>query len=72
MTLCNLKSCYDKIVHVAVILSLIIAGILLNPEISMFQTLYDYRHSIRTAFGDSEESYGGKEKPFIHHPQGIG
>ena len=72
MTSCDLKSCYDRIVHVAVILSLIRAGIPLNPAISMFQTLQDCQHSIRTAFGDSEETYAGKDIPFINSPQGIG
>ena len=60
MTSCDLKPCYDRIVHVAVILSPIRAGILLNPAISMFQTLQDCQHSIRTAFDDSKETYGGK------------
>ena len=65
MASCDLKSCYDRIVHVAVILSLIRAGIPLNPAISMFQTLQDYQHLIRTAFGDSEEIHVGKETRFI-------
>ena len=38
----------------------------------MFQTLQDCQHSIRTDSGDSEETYGGKETPFIYPPQGIG
>ena len=66
MTSCDLKSCYDRIVHVAVILSLIRAGIPLNPAISMFQTLQDFQHSIRTAFDDPNETYEGIETPFIH------
>ena len=63
MTSCDLKSCYDRIVHVAVILSLIRTGIPLNPAISMFQTQQECQHSIRTAFGDSEEHMEAKK----HH-----
>ena len=66
MTSCDLKSCYDRIVHEVVILSLIRAGIPLNTAISMFQTLQDCQHSIRIAFSDSEDTYRGKETPCIY------
>ena len=55
----DLNSCYDRIVHSVASLCLQRQGLAESEVVCMFSTLQNLRHTIRTAFGDSETSYGG-------------
>ena len=55
------QSCYDRIVHVAAFLALRRLGVPKPMILSMLVTIQMMEHSIRTSFGDSEETYGGEE-----------
>ena len=54
------RSCYDKRVHIAAYLALRRLGIPKPMIISMLITIQMIEHSIRTLFGDSTTTYGGK------------
>lgn len=51
------KSCYDRIVHSVASLCLQRVGVPIEPIKSMFYTIQQLSHQIRTVFGDSETSY---------------
>ena len=53
------KSCYDRILHFATYVSLRRVGIPKAAVVSMIDTLRKMKHKVRTAFGDSEDTYGG-------------
>ena len=74
MCACDLKSCYDRIVHVAASLALQRIGVPLGKIKSMFGTVQLLVHKIRTMYGDSACSYGGKDDVVQHDlpPQGVG
>ncbi len=55
----DMKSCYDRIVHAVASLCLQRQGISESEVVCMFSTLQNLEHTIRTAYGDSEETYGG-------------
>jgi hypothetical protein len=55
----DMKSCYDPIVHAVASLCLQQQGIAESEVVCMFSTLQNLEHTIRTAYGDSEETYGG-------------
>ena len=57
---CDLKSCYDRIVHAFAALAMRRAGVAETATVSMFQTIQNLIHKVRTAFGDSDESFGGE------------
>lgn len=71
MTSCNLKSCYDRVVHTAAVLSLLGYGAPREPLFSMFYAIQHMRYTTRTVFGDSKDSVGGMEG-FMSMPQGLG
>jgi hypothetical protein len=52
-------SCYDRIVHSFASLAMQRVGVPLPPIVSMFNTIADLHHYVRTSFGDSEVSFGG-------------
>ena len=54
-----MKSCYDRIVHAVASLCLQRQGISESEVVCMFSTLQNLEHTIRTAYGDSKETYGG-------------
>ena len=62
------KGCYDRIAHVVVDLALRRLGIPKPALQSMLETIQEMEHHIRTAFGDSDDSYGNDDGP---PPQGI-
>ena len=64
------KSCYDRVTHVAAYLALRRFGVPKPVLSAMFLTLQKMRHTIRTAFGDSDTSYGGEE--WCRPPNGYG
>ena len=71
MCSCDLKSCYDRVVHSAASLALQRVGV--SPEAlrCMFGTIQNMVHRIRTAYGTSRESFGGKST-YTNYPQGLG
>jgi len=54
------RSCYDRIVYVAAYLALRRLGIPKPMIINMLHTIQMMEYSIRTSFGDSSVTYGGK------------
>ena len=52
------KACYDRITHSIASLSLQRVGLPIEPILSMFTTLQNMRHHIRTGYGISNISYG--------------
>ena len=56
----DLKSCYDRIVHNAASLAMQKNGVSKQAAHTMFSTIQLCQHYIRTAYGDSSKSYGGK------------
>ena len=73
MCACDLKSCYDRIVHTAASIALQRIGVPLGKIKVMFGAVQKLVHHVRTLFGTSDESYGGdKDKSFPLPPQGMG
>ena len=71
MTSCDLKSCYDRIVHVPAMMAMHRAGATFESSKSMFATIQEAKHVTRTAFGDSTTTYGGIEQ-FSAPVMGVG
>lgn len=67
----DLKSCYDRIVHSAAAFALQKNGISQEAVTTMFTTIQQCQHHIRTAYGDSEISYGGTGS-YTLPPMGAG
>ena len=68
----DLAGCYDRIVHTAAALALLRLGLDHAKVLSMFDSIQRMVHKVRTAFGDSEESYGGDDLgDWQNYPQGI-
>jgi hypothetical protein len=63
------KSCFDRIVHNVATIAMIRQGAPPNAVRSMFSTLQQSNHRIRTAFGISRRKYGKGRLPPL---QGIG
>ena len=72
MCACDLKSCYDRVVHSAASIALQRVGVPLSVVQCMFGTIQELIHQVRTAYGCSEETYGGSSPKFITKPQGLG
>ena len=71
-TSCDLKSCFDRIVHTPAMLAARSCGIPKPPLVSFFATLQEVQYHTRTCYGVSEETFGGMESNFSHAPQGAG
>jgi hypothetical protein len=73
MTSCDLAGCYDRIVHTAAALALLRLGISHAKVETMFASIQRMVHKIRTAFGDSEATYGGEDfsLDWRAFPQGV-
>ena len=69
---CDLKSCYDRIVHSFASLAMQRAGAPVAAVESMFTTIQKLKHVVRTSFGDSEQSFGGEEWRELRQLQGVG
>ena len=63
------KSCYDRILHFAAYVSLRRAGLTRQATTSMLTPIKHLLHRIRTAYGDSKETYGGDN--WDRDPSGI-
>ena len=72
MCACDLKSCYDRVVHTAASLALQRVGIPLSKIKCMFGTIQKLVHRIRTAFGLSKRTFGGYSSKYSKPPQGMG
>ena len=70
MCACDLKACYDRIVHTAASIALQKVGIELSRIKCMFETVQRLVHNVRTAYGRSSGSYGGELS--TTPPQGTG
>eukprot|EP00979_Chaetoceros_neogracilis_P017703 scaffold10267_cov270-Chaetoceros_neogracile.AAC.1 len=72
MSMSDLQGCYDRIIHNAAALALLRIGVSKAKIHSMFDTIQRMIHTLRTAFGDSEITYGGEEHPnWENEPQGV-
>jgi hypothetical protein len=63
----NLHSNYDEICHSIAALAARRLGIQGSEVKFMTSTLQDMKHTIRTAFGDSRDSYGGEALQCHYH-----
>ena len=63
------KACYDRILHFAAYISLRRTGMKREAVISMLEPIRRLEHVIRTAYGDSKQSYGGED--WESDPSGI-
>ena len=72
MCSCDLKSCYDRVVHSAASLALQSVGVPKMALKCMFNTIQDLVHCVRTAYGQSKETYGGASTQYMCKPQGLG
>ena len=68
---CDLKSCYDRIVHNAAALALRRVGIRESDIVSMFGTIQTMIHKVRTVFGDSRITYCADNPDFLLPVQGT-
>jgi hypothetical protein len=73
MAICSddAKGCFDQIVHSVAYLCLRRLGIPHQPLSSMFHVIQNLTHHVRTAFGDSAETYGPHAYTGRHPNQGI-
>ena len=69
---CDLKSCYDRIVHSFATLAMRRAGAAESSTSSMFKTIQRLQHRVRTAFGDSAATFGGDEWSDLEALMGVG
>ena len=72
MCACDLKSCYDRVVHTAASLALQRVGVPLSRLKCMFETIQNLTYHVQTAYGRSEQSFGGHSPQFANMPQGLG
>ena len=72
MCACDLKSCYDRVVHTAASIALQRVGVPKSRMTCMFETIQNLVHTVRTAYGKSHKSYGGYSPIFTNMPQGLG
>eukprot|EP00978_Attheya_sp_CCMP212_P000654 scaffold1295_cov57-Attheya_sp.AAC.3 len=72
-TAVDLCSCYDLIVHAAASLSMHRQGVPAPAVVCMFTTLQNMVHTVRTAFGESSQTFGGDlwALPVNPPPQGV-
>ena len=70
---CDLKGCYDRIIHTAAALALRRVGVHPQRIQSMFTSIQRMVHKIRTVFGDSTTTYGGDnlDSKWENYPQGV-
>ena len=73
-TAVDLKSCYDLVAHAPASISMQRQHLQEPPIVCMMTTLQNMVHTVRTAFGDSERSFGGElyAVPFAPPPMGVG
>ena len=62
--------CYDRILLMVAYLTMWNYGIPQHTALSSIETIFEMEHYIRTAYGDSEECYGGAQ--WEVRPHGVG
>ena len=72
LTSCDLKSCYDRIVHTPAMLAARSFGMPKEPLACFFSTLQEVQYFTRTVYGVSINSFGGSDDKFTNKPQGTG
>jgi hypothetical protein len=68
----DLKSCYDRIVHNAASLAMQRVGISQQIIKTMFDTVQKCEHKVRTAYGDSRNTYGPNTGQYKQPVMGVG
>ena len=72
LTSSDLAGCYDRIIHTAAALALLRIRIPHSSIMSMFSSIQKMEHRIRTAYGDSDITYGGNDLGDCeNYPQGV-
>jgi hypothetical protein len=73
MAICSndAKGCFDRIVHSVAMICMRRFGVPKNPLLSMFKVIQKLNHHVRTAFGDSEGTYGPGSYAGDHPNQGA-
>ena len=66
------KSCYDRVVHSIASISMQRLGVPQEPIVSMFTTIQNLEHCIRTAYGDSAATFSGQLWAVPMHGLGQG
>ena len=69
---CDLHSCYDRIIHSFASMAMQRAGAPTAAIESMFSTIQQLKHTVRTCHGDSEQSFGGEDWRQINPLHGVG
>ena len=69
---CDLQSCYDRIVHSFASIAMQRAGAPAAAIESMFRTIQQLKHTVRTCHGDSDRSFGGEDWRETDPLHGIG
>ena len=72
LTSCDLKSCYDRIVHTPAMLAARSCGMPKEPLACFFSTLQEVQYFTSTVYGVSNESFGGADEAYTNKPQGTG
>lgn len=66
------KSCYDRILHNVASICLQRLGAPVEPIISMFKTIQELQHHIRTVYGNSVQTFSGAQWEVPIHGVGQG
>ena len=66
------KSCYDRIVHSVASICMQRLGVAEDACFTMFKTLQDLNHHVRTAYGERARGYGAVQIPLHGVGQGNG
>ena len=69
---CDLKSCYDRILHNFAAIAMQRAGAPRTAIVSMLKTIRKLKHAVRTVYGDSDQTFGGEDWRYLDPLHGIG
>ena len=69
---CDLKSCYDKIIHLFASVSMQRAGVPVIAIESRFTIIQTLKYTVRTCHGDSKRSFGGEDWRHLYPLHGVG
>jgi exonuclease III len=67
----DLRSCYDRVVHVAAFLALRSYGLPAEAMFSMFSSIQNMRFFLKTVHGRSEQYFGGLENGYNAKPNTL-
>ena len=68
----DLANNYDRIIHTAAALALLRIGVSHSKIKTLFESIQKMTHRVRTAYGDSHDTYGGcTTDDWENYPQGI-